>query len=92
MYKLLTLAACAAALMFSSSAEAASGSPREELGLVSWGRDFAKAAESARKSGKPVMLLFQEIPGCATCKRFGRGPLSNRIVSTHPNCSRRWRS
>ena len=49
----------------------------EEVGTVTWGRDFDSALVSAKKTGKPVFLLFQEIPGCAGCKRFGHDVLSD---------------
>ena len=34
-----------------------------ELGQVHWGRDHDAVFEAARADGKPVLLLFQEIPG-----------------------------
>jgi hypothetical protein len=34
-----------------------------ELGAVNWLRDFDRGAEVARKTGKPVLLLFSEVPG-----------------------------
>lgn len=34
-----------------------------ELGLVRWGRDFKGATSQAASSKKPILLLFQEIPG-----------------------------
>lgn len=34
-----------------------------ELGRVSWGRDLDAALVRAESSKKPVLLLFQEIPG-----------------------------
>ncbi|MFT7663844.1 MAG: hypothetical protein ACI87A_002071 [Planctomycetota bacterium] len=34
-----------------------------ELGLVKWGRDFGGAQKAAADSKKPILLLFQEIPG-----------------------------
>ena len=49
----------------------------EEVGTVTWGRDYDTALASAKKTGKPVLLLFQEIPGCAGCKRFGHDVLSD---------------
>lgn len=51
-----------------------------ELGTVDWLRDLESGFELARESGKPVLLLFQEIPGCATCVNFGRGPLSHPLL------------
>lgn len=34
-----------------------------ELGAVAWGRDHDAAFLEARESKRPVLLLFQEIPG-----------------------------
>jgi len=34
-----------------------------ELGRVKWHRDFDDAAKRARQTGKPILLLFQEVPG-----------------------------
>ena len=35
----------------------------EELGRVRWLRDFDAAKKRAKKERKPVLLLFQEVPG-----------------------------
>lgn len=34
-----------------------------ELGQVRWRRDFDAALAEAKKADKPVLLLFQEVPG-----------------------------
>lgn len=34
-----------------------------ELGQVKWHRDFDAGLAEAKRSGKPVLLLFQEVPG-----------------------------
>ena len=34
-----------------------------ELGRVDWNRDHDQAFAEARQSERPVLLLFQEIPG-----------------------------
>ena len=34
-----------------------------ELGLVRWERDFSKAVARSKKSARPILLLFQEVPG-----------------------------
>jgi hypothetical protein len=34
-----------------------------ELGRVAWRRDHDAAFAAAKESGKPVLLLFQEVPG-----------------------------
>ena len=67
----------------SIAAEAASPAPDHrpvEAGRVEWGRDVDAALQASEESGKPVFLLFQEVPGCATCKRFGKEPLSHPLL------------
>lgn len=51
-----------------------------ELGRVRFETDFERALARAKAESKPVFLLFQEIPGCATCKGFGTGPLSHPLL------------
>ena len=34
-----------------------------ELGTVTWGKDLDAALAKSGESGKPVFLLFQEVPG-----------------------------
>lgn len=51
-----------------------------ELGRVAWMRDFEAAAVEADRTGSPLLILFQEVPGCATCRNFGKGPLSHPLV------------
>lgn len=34
-----------------------------ELGTVSWSRDYDASLKTVRTSGKPMFLLFQEVPG-----------------------------
>ena len=48
-----------------------------EVGDVRWGRDFDAASANSAKTGKPVLVLFQEIPGCSGVKKFGREVLTN---------------
>ena len=72
------LAALVATLAASPAGPAAAG-PRE-LGDVRWGHDLPAAFAEARRSGRPVLVLFQEIPGCATCTGFGDGPLSQPLL------------
>jgi hypothetical protein len=49
-----------------------------ELGEVRWRRDFDRVLAEAKTIGKPIMLLFQEVPGCQTCIDYGK------IVMSHP--------
>lgn len=66
-------------LLFSCSQPALSSQP-EELGKVSWLRDFDKGLERAALEDKPVFLLFQEVPGCATCRNYGAEVLSHPLI------------
>lgn len=52
-----------------------------ELGEVAWLRDYDAALGKAAASGKPVLLLFQEIPGCSTCVNFGHDVLANPLLA-----------
>lgn len=51
-----------------------------ELGKVSWVRDYHQALAQSERTGKPVIVFFQEIPGCATCVNFGRQVLSHPLM------------
>ena len=51
-----------------------------ELGKVNWSRDFEKAKKSALEAQKPLLVLFQEVPGCSTCTRFGSTVLSHPLL------------
>ncbi len=51
-----------------------------EVGDVRWGRDLDAAFEHSAKTGKPVLVLFQEIPGCAGVQEFGREVLTNPLL------------
>jgi hypothetical protein len=51
-----------------------------ELGEVAWLRDHDQGLALANKQGKPVLLLFQEVPGCSTCVRFGQDVLTHPLM------------
>jgi len=51
-----------------------------EVGDVRWGRDFDAALENSAKTGKPILVLFQEIPGCSGVQKFGREVLTNPLL------------
>ena len=53
---------------------------RDELGKVSWFRDYDEALAESTKTNKPVLILFQEVPGCATCQRYGTSTLSHPLM------------
>lgn len=65
---ILAKAVLAAALLCGGDACAEDGKAGEpnrpaETGIVTWGRDLDAALAQSASSGKPVMLLFQEVPG-----------------------------
>lgn len=51
-----------------------------ELGKVSWLRDYDQAMAESKRSNKPVLILFQEVPGCATCQKYGTTTLSHPLM------------
>ncbi len=48
--------------VISSNKEPANEYPTE-LGQVHWGRDFKGALAEGERTGKPILVLFQEVPG-----------------------------
>lgn len=48
-----------------------------ELGKVPWLRDFEAAVKLSRESKKPLLVLFDEVPGCSTVLGFGQEVLSD---------------
>ncbi|MBK8152882.1 MAG: thioredoxin family protein [Saprospiraceae bacterium] len=59
---------------------ARSQSQPEELGLVRWLRDMNSAQEKSKSTGKPILILFQEVPGCSTCKNYGEQVMSHPLI------------
>jgi hypothetical protein len=57
----------------------ASAAPRE-LGRVDWGRDLDAAFATSATEGRPVFVLFQEVPGCRTCVSFGEQVLGHPLL------------
>lgn len=53
----------------------------EELGKVAWLRDFERGLTAASEQGKPILLLFQEVPGCSTCVNFGQDVLAHPLMA-----------
>jgi len=53
----------------------------DELGTVDWIRNFENGLALSEKENKPVFLLFQEVPGCATCRNYGHNVLSNPLMT-----------
>ncbi|MEM9824553.1 MAG: VPGUxxT family thioredoxin-like (seleno)protein, type 2 [Bacteroidota bacterium] len=51
-----------------------------ELGQVNWLRNFAQAQSLAKKQNKALLILFQEVPGCSTCRHYGKNVLSHPLI------------
>lgn len=51
-----------------------------ELGAVHWLRDLDAGVAEAKKSGKSILILFQEVPGCSNCTRYGSVTLSHPLM------------
>ncbi len=78
----LTLCALGYAALPSTLGESSISSKNpEEVGTVHWERDLATALAEAQNSGKPVFALFQEVPGCAGCKQFGREVMAHPLIA-----------
>lgn len=56
------------------------GQQPEELGKIRWIRDLDLGRTESERSGKPILLLFQEVPGCSNCTRFGNTTLSHPLI------------
>ena len=51
-----------------------------EAGDVRWQRDLDAALAKSKEVKIPVLVLFQEIPGCIGCKTFGSEVLTNPLL------------
>ncbi|MDJ0623784.1 MAG: VPGUxxT family thioredoxin-like (seleno)protein, type 2 [Desulfocapsaceae bacterium] len=51
-----------------------------EVGDVRWQRDLDAALTKSRATQTPVLVLFQEIPGCIGCQTFGSEVLTNPLL------------
>jgi len=58
-----------------------------ELGSVDWMRNFDEAVALSEESSLPILILFQEVPGCSTCTTYGhnilRHPWIVELIETH---------
>lgn len=82
----LVFVTLAAGLCGRSSAAGVPGGNRDkvktpvELGRVKWLRDFEAALRDGERERKPILVLFQEVPGCGTCVNYGKRVLSHPLV------------
>jgi len=51
-----------------------------ELGDIAWMRNFEQAKATAVRTGRPLLVLFDEVPGCQTCVRYGQAVLSHPLI------------
>jgi len=51
-----------------------------ELGTINWSRNFDEAIARSKADDKPILILFQEVPGCATCRNYGNDVLSHPLI------------
>lgn len=64
-----------------SAIEMGSAKPgHPELGKVSWRRGYTGAREESKRSGLPLLVLFDEVPGCSTVRAFGAEVLSHPLI------------
>ncbi|MBK9983541.1 MAG: thioredoxin family protein [Saprospiraceae bacterium] len=55
------------------------GNPTE-LGDVHWLRSMEEAQSRSKAEKKPILIVFQEIPGCITCRTYGKEVLSHPLI------------
>jgi len=51
-----------------------------ELGSVHWLRSYDEAVQKSKAEAKPILILFQEIPGCQTCRSYGSDVLTHPLL------------
>ena len=79
-HKLSLLSSLILALVAGLLLAAERGDGARELGAVQWGRDLDAALARSAQDGRPVFVLFQEVPGCSTCVSFGEQVLSHPLL------------
>ncbi len=53
----------------------------KELGGIRWNRGYESAAAEARRKNRPILVLFDEVPGCHTCVSFGADVLTDALLA-----------
>ncbi len=51
-----------------------------EVGEVKWNRNWDQAFKISAEKNKPILTLFQEVPGCSGCQKFGKNVLSHPLL------------
>lgn len=67
------------ALLF-TTASLLANDPPIELGKVNWLRNLEEGINQSKKEQKSIFILFQEVPGCATCQNYGKNVLSHPLI------------
>jgi len=62
------------------SAKSTNPSNPIEVGTIKWLRNLDTALQQSVDEKKPIFLLFQEVPGCAGCQKFGSEVLSHPLL------------
>lgn len=80
--KTLTVGAVSAGIVLAAAIGPVLAGPSRpvELGQVRWLRSLPEAVPLAKEQGKPIFLLFQEVPGCLTCQNYGHKVLSHPLI------------
>ncbi|MEQ8844101.1 MAG: VPGUxxT family thioredoxin-like (seleno)protein, type 2 [Phycisphaerales bacterium] len=63
-----------------TASPAAADAAHPELGRIDWRRDFDAAAAEAKEVRRPLLVLFDEVPGCHTCVSYGQDVLSHPLI------------
>lgn len=75
-----TILIATALLSSSSEAKASAPPPHPELGRATFETNFKQAQSHAKARGKPMFVLFDEVPGCSTVQAYGRDVLSHPLI------------
>jgi thioredoxin-related protein len=58
-----------------------------ELGTINWLRSYDEAMDRAKSTNRDIFILFQEVPGCSTCQKYGEqvmsDPFMKEIIETY---------
>lgn len=80
MSRTLLLSLCISIVVLLSVPMFAFDDSARETGKVTFRRGVDESLALAKSEKKPVFVLFDEIPGCATCKGFGDDALSHPLI------------
>ncbi|NIT13373.1 MAG: hypothetical protein GTN99_03745, partial [Candidatus Dadabacteria bacterium] len=51
-----------------------------ELGYVHWIRNFESALQRAKTEDKPILVFFNEVPGCSTASGYGKNVFRHPLI------------